>query len=461
MNLKSYILLVCLFFGFSSCDTKMDELNLDPTKLTDVELRLMLPEAIVQSMHNEGANQNRIAGIVMQQFEGIDAQQLQYTNYILGEDAVNNYWNLGLYSGVLRSCQVIIDKSVEEGATFYSGVAKILMANQYGLATSFFGDIPFTEALKGTENLKPTYDTQESVYAGVQTMLDNAISDLGTATNYGGGDLIYDGDAAAWIATAKALKARFYIHTGKRNNGAYASALSELGGAFGSLAEQPQFTFESSETANWSLAKFGIERPSTLGISGNFVTMMDADPRQANYMEDLGGPVYDYYNGANANLTWAQSTSTIPMISYVEVKFIQAEALARTGSNAADVGAILADGIAASMVQAGAIDYDAYVTANSDLSGMDMDAMVDKVLTEAYKAYYGYAFHETWANYRRTGIPSLVPSPIGSNGFDPSGVVPRRFLYPESESQTNSANVEAAKGRQGGALLDQPTWANQ
>jgi hypothetical protein len=34
-------------------------------------------------------------------------------------------------------------------------------------------------------------------------------------------------------------------------------------------------------------------------------------------------------------------------------------------------------------------------------------------------------------------------------------------LYPESESQTNSANVEAAKGRQGGALLDQPTWANQ
>jgi hypothetical protein len=404
----------------------------------------------------------------MQQFEGIDAQQLQYTNYIIGEDAVNNYWNLGLYSGVLRSCQVIIDKATEEGATYYSGVAKIIMANQYGLATSFFGDIPFTEALKGIENLKPTYDTQESVYAGVQTMLDNAISDLGTATGYVGGDLIYDrdgdgiGDAAAWIATAKALKARFYTHTGKRNSGAYASALSELGGAFGSLAEQPQFTFESSLTANWALAKFGIERPSTLGISGNFVTMMDADPRQENYMQDLGGPVYEYYNGANGSLTWAQSTSTIPMISYVEVKFIQAEALARTGENATNVGAVLAEGITASMDQAGAVDFDdAYVTANSDLSGMDMDAMVDKILTEAYKAYYGYAFHETWANYRRTGIPSLVPSPIGSNGFNPSGVVPRRFLYPESESQTNSANVEAAKGRQGGALLDQPTWANQ
>jgi len=45
------------------------------------------------------------------------------------------------------------------------------------------------------------------------------------------------------------------------------------------------------------------------------------------------------------------------------------------------------------------------------------------------------------------------------NGFNRSGSVPIRFLYPESESQTNAENVEAAKGRQDGALLDSPLWA--
>jgi Starch-binding associating with outer membrane len=459
MKFKSYILLACLIFGLGACDKKLDELNIDPTKLTDVELRLMLPDIISQAMFNEGTNHNRIAGIVMQQFEGIDAQQLQYTSYILGEDAVNNYWRFGLYTGVLRSCQVILDKAAEEGATYYSGVARVIMANQYGIATSIFGDIPFSEALLGTENLKPAYDTQESVYAGVQTMLDDAIRDLTDGAGYGGGDLIFDGDAAAWIATAKALKARYYMHTGKRNGSGYGTALIELSGAFESLDAQPQFTFETSETANWALAKFGIERPSTLGINSFFVGVMDSDPRQVHYMEDLGGPVFDFYNGTNADLTWAQNTSTIPMISYVEVKFIEAEALARTGGTQGDVEAALTAGITASMIQAGATDYDQYVTDNSDLSGLDMDGMIQKIMMEAYKAYFGYAFHETWANYRRTGVPTLTPHPNGTNGFNPSGVVPRRLLYVESESQTNSANVEAARARQGGGLLDQDVWA--
>ena len=82
-------------------------------------------------------------------------------------------------------------------------------------------------------------------------------------------------------------------------------------------------------------------------------------------------------------------------------------------------------------------------------------------MMEAYKAYYGFNFHESWSNYRRTDVPALVPSPLGSNGFNPSGVVPRRFLYVESETQTNSDAVAAARAAQGGALLDVDVWAFQ
>ena len=210
---KIIYLFMTIFLLFStSCEESLEELNIDPTNLAAVDLRLMLPEIISSGAFNEGAGGPRAAGIVMQQFIGLDAQQLQYTDYVLGEDLMNNYWRTGLYAGVLRSCDVMIKQAQEEGATFYEGVGKVMMANQYGIATSYFGDIPFSEALQGTDNLQPAYDSQEAVYQGVIRLLDEAISVLsGSPSGYGGGDLIYGGNASGWLQTARALKARYLI----------------------------------------------------------------------------------------------------------------------------------------------------------------------------------------------------------------------------------------------------------
>ncbi|MEO1452091.1 MAG: SusD/RagB family nutrient-binding outer membrane lipoprotein, partial [Bacteroidota bacterium] len=82
-------------------------------------------------------------------------------------------------------------------------------------------------------------------------------------------------------------------------------------------------------------------------------------------------------------------------------------------------------------------------------------------IEEAYVSYYGVAFIQSWTNYLRTGYPALTPKANSAEGLNPSGVIPRRFLYPVSEVQTNADNVQAAKDRQGGALLDVATWAFQ
>ncbi len=459
MKYLSYILIVTVLL-FSACSEEtFEELNTDPTQLSDVEMRLILPEILTQAAFNKGATPGRMAGIVMQQFEGFDAQQVAYTSYVIGSDAFNNYWRFGMYAGLLRSCQVLNDKAAEEGSTFYSGVAKTLMASEYGLLTSFFGDVPFSEALKGTENLKPKYDTQESVYNGVLSMLDQAISDLGSGTGYAGGDLIYDGDAAKWTAVARALKARYQMHLSKRNGSAASDALSSLSGAFTSLADQPTFQFGTAEIDNWSLGKFGLERPNTLVIANSFAERMDGDPRQSKYMV-TDGTTWFYWENANPDLVWGANNAGVPLISYVEVKFLEAEALARTGS---DPSAALAAGITASMEQVGLAeaDYADYVTANSDVSGLGMEEQVQKIIEEAYKAYYGYNFSEVWSNFRRTGYPAITPDPNGSNGFNPSGGVPKRFPYVVSEAQTNADNLEAARSAQSGALLDVPVWAFQ
>lgn len=439
----NYISVFAILLVFSSCGETLEEINTDQNNPTSVDLKLMLPEIQSQTAFNEGTNSNRIAGIWMQQFFGLDAQQLAYNSYIAGPDVMNNYWGAGLYTGVLRSCDVMIKASEER--PFYGAIGKIIMANELGKATSVFGDLPYSQAFLGTDNLQPQYDTQETIYNVVQSLLDEAITTLNAGDGgYNGGDLIYGGDEAAWAAAAHGFKARYYLQTAKKNNGNYSSALSEVANAFTSNATAPTFTFDVAETANWALAKFGIERPSTLGIDARFSTMMEGDPRKDFYMDEG----LFFFDGAEGNLVWGRSAASIPLISYVELKFIEAEATAAGGG---DGTAALAEAIQASMDLVGATD-DGYVAAAS------ADGSVENIITEAYKAYYGFNFHETWSNWRRTGFPALTPTVDASNGFNPSGAVPQRFLYVENEEQTNSANVTAAKASQGGALLDATLW---
>jgi len=447
---------------------QLQETNDDPARLSDVNLNLILPTAISQTAYNQSASSARMAGLLMQQFQGSDAQQVEYSeNYILRSDAFNNLWQFGFYSGVLKDGVVLIDKANEENQPYYRGIARILMSVAFAEAASYFGDIPFSEALQGQEIFQPSYDTQEQVFAGVQQMLNDAIADLSGPGAEGGpsnDDLIFGGDPAGWIATAHALKARYFMYLTKRDDQAANNALGQLDQAFASLDEQPNFAWENNLNSNSPLAKFGLERPNTMIIDPRFAEALTTreDPRGTFYYVETAPGEFKYFENGNSDLYWAQNSSVIPLISYAELKFIEAEALLRTGADDATVNASLEAGITASMDQM-SIDpanYADYLAANSDVSGLGgFEDKLEKIMVEAYYAYYGYAFQQIWTNFRRTGYPELTPSPNAERGINPSGVVPRRFPYVESEFTTNEQNVNAAVGRQNGALLDVDVWA--
>ncbi|MEM7106316.1 MAG: SusD/RagB family nutrient-binding outer membrane lipoprotein [Bacteroidota bacterium] len=464
---KYCLVAVLSLSAFQSCE--LAELNVDPTRPADVALNLMMPEAITSSVFNQYSNPARISGLVIQQFRGFDAQQVAYSdNYSIPEITFNNYWRTGLYAGSLKTCQRILDKAIEGGNPHYQGIAKILMADGFGTAASYFGDIPFSEALKGIDDLKPAYDTQQAVYAGVQTLLDEAIALLNqpaSAAPPTNDDLIFGGDAAKWIATANALKARYYMHTQKRDAGAAGNALTLIqNSAFQSAADQPNFAFGSGQTDNNPLAKFGVERPNTIVIDSRFADQMtaNADPRQVKYME-FDGENWLFFNDSNTDLIWAANASVMPLISFVELKFLETEALYHTGASDSDVQDALIAAITASMEANGIAqtDYQAYVDTYGDLGGLSSAEIHERIMVQAYFAYYGVAFPQSFANFRRTGHPSLTPAPNGTNGLNPSGGVPQRWLYAASEAQTNSANLEVARNNQGGALMDVPVWAFQ
>jgi len=464
------IVLITGVFVTTSCE--FGDINIDPTTLSSVQLKDQLPVAIGQTVFNVGSSGARAAGLIMQQYKGIEAQQQQLERYVIDDNTFNNLWSFGLYGGgVMKDCDLLIKQGTELEQPYYVGIAKVLMAANLGIATQCWGDIPYSEAFLGTEGsefFKPAFDTQESIYNSIQSLLDQGITELSKAEVAGGpssDDLIYGGDATGWIQTAHAMKARFYMHLVKRDGNAASKALAEIANAYDSNSDESMFTAFGGRGANDAnpYGQFGAQRPNTLAINDDFAANMDAksDPRQSYYMAN-DGTNYIFYTGPSG-LFWSSYTSPLPLISYTEQKFIEAEALSRTGDQTGAASA-LQEAIEANMDQIGIdpTDYAAYVAANSNLASLGNDAeRLEKILTEKYFAMYAQGFFETWTDFRRTGYPALNPISGGVNGSNPSGIIPRRYIYPNDEKFANTENVNAAIARLPGGrdLLDTDMWA--
>jgi hypothetical protein len=447
----------------TACD--FGDTNIDPTAVSkdQVTLPLILPKAEIQSAYNIGATSARIAGIWMQYFEGVEAQQNALTNYNLTEADVNNTWEFQLYVGSMRDNVNIIEKATEEGneSPYYAGIGKVLLAQNLSFATQLWGDIPYSEAFQGSENLNPVFDTQEQVFASIQTLLDEAIAHFAEPADGvipGADDLIFGGDIPSWVATARSLKARNYIILSKRNgNAAYTSALAQInaGVIANADAAQPDFGFGSATADANPIALFENDRQATLQVDPTFANVILAgDPRAgriftAGALNSFTGPT----------LWWGRTNSPLPLISYCEVKFIEAEALLMTG-NILGAEAALNEAVKSNIHQL-AIDSSSaavatYLTANTALAGLpDNNARLDRIISEKYKALYVQGMVESWSDFRRTGFPSFIaPQP---NAVE--SIVPRRLVYPQSENLTNSVNVEAAEARQGGGTIIDDMWA--
>ena len=85
------------------------------------------------------------------------------------------------------------------------GISKVIEAHAVGTGASLFGDIPYSES-GNLEISDPIFDSQKSVYSSVITLLDNAISDLNSASSGSiSEDIYFGGDKAKWIAAAYTL----------------------------------------------------------------------------------------------------------------------------------------------------------------------------------------------------------------------------------------------------------------
>jgi hypothetical protein len=77
---------------------------------------------------------------------------------------------------------------------------------------------------------------------------------------------------------------------------------------------------------------------------------------------------------------------------------------------------------------------------------------LQKIGIQKWVALY-FSGLENWYDWRRTGIPTIVPGPAA---FEPN--VPRRFMYPSSVQALNEDNYKAALARQGVDRISTRVW---
>lgn len=424
MKNHKIILIALLAAGLmSGCSKKwLEDYTEDPTRPSDVSPRVLLSSAQVSYAMAQGDVLPRLSSIFIQQMTGTDRQSLAHQRYAqIGEGDFNQTWGPNGYAGGMMDLKIIIDKTSGSSPN-YSGVAKVMMAMYLGLFTDIWGDIPYTEAFQGADNLNPRYDSQEQIYATIQSLLNEAITELQATTSAlkpGSEDLVFGGNLGKWIKTARSLKARYELHLSKRPGFNPANVVALASQGIDNNADNAQMVFAGPPNTNpWY--QFNTQRLGYMTQTGTMYEMMKAknDPRI---------PIYRSADSASMPFYGSQ-TSPLPFITNHETKFIIAEAKFRAGTF---VRQDLIDAVTANMNYLGvpAADRDAY------LITIPLLPTLDDIMYEKYIAMFSHI--EAWTDWRRTDLPQLTPV-SGAN----LPAIPRRLPYPETERLYNDNFID-------------------
>jgi len=205
MKKISIFLLAMASFISVSCDKDFAEINEDPNRPVEVPGHLLLGNMI---RINQNLIYNAQAGGDMGICWSQQWSKVQYNDeerYIPRRGVIDGVWS-GLYTQVLNESLEVERLANLEGNSNLKGMAIVLRANAFQILTDLYGPIPFSEALN-KDISQPKYDSQEVVYAGIISLLDQADAILasGSGTVPASSDLVYGGDASKWRKLANAF----------------------------------------------------------------------------------------------------------------------------------------------------------------------------------------------------------------------------------------------------------------
>lgn len=222
MKFINKIILSVLALGIpmAACDT--DELhnrNINPQALRTVPMEYLFTAAQLGSAAGGSAGDNRyidwrtnigLCAYAIQQLSTATGGISPGDKYFDNVESYNAPWEF-IYGDQLKNLAEILRQTGPDGFDVgkdnLRNAARILRVFNFHRLTDYYGNIPYSDALKGItdKNFIPAYDPQQVIYADLLKELDEASAALTplVATNrndqaFAAADLFYGGDIAKW-----------------------------------------------------------------------------------------------------------------------------------------------------------------------------------------------------------------------------------------------------------------------
>ncbi len=121
------------------------------------------------------------------------------------------------YGTLLQNVESGLLLAKEQDRPAFGAIFEILRVVIYSYLTNTYGDIPYSEAMKGREGIFfPKFDPQKEIYEDFFVKLDQAIQTLASTSDAVGKteyDMMFRGDKDKWIRFANSLKLRLYVYS--------------------------------------------------------------------------------------------------------------------------------------------------------------------------------------------------------------------------------------------------------
>lgn len=473
------IYLLLIVFSFTSCTDWLD-VNTDPNNPTDVSPENVLPVAQVSVGGAIGGDLSIVGGLwsqhwtqshVSSQYKTLDAYDLNPADY-------NILWN-EMYAGGLNDLEVIKKGAEEAGNWNLYLQAVAVQSFGFQIMADFFDQIPYSEALKGTDNLSPKYDNGKDVYAGLIASLDAALAkDFSVKTNtYVKSDLIFplgnrDAQVEAWKQFAHTLKFKMLL----RQSGVEPAALAGLStyvnnpglllsqdASITQFIDEPNrsnFLYENNIRQLNTPGNLRLSRTihSYLEDNGDFARLnayFTPGPGASGAQRSLIQGNYEELTSVTCAtcISTANMSATDPyqFFSVDEVYFMLAEAALLTNAGADKAKSWYNAGVAAAYANFGISFNSALIGAGGAYefpSGGTTADMHEAVMTQKWLAMFRRGY-ESFFDQARTGYPKNSAVPADDAAYVPgqltyskngvtSGAFPKRLLFPATSSEVNS-----------------------